>query len=107
MEFCVLVYAGEPFVKACYRDGQLEPICYDILYSVKASVQVKHWPNTQATAQRLTEEFSSTSGLQQKLIDYAGGCVQLGFDYFKDQFWKEFLLIVKAFKAARLFNPES
>ena len=30
------------------------------------------------------EEFSSTPRLQQKLIDYAGGCVQPGFDNFED-----------------------
>ena len=64
---------------------------------MKASVQVKHWPNTQATARRLAEEFSSTPGLQQ---------VQPGYDYFEDKFWTEFLPIVNAFKAARLFNPE-
>lgn len=105
----VLVDAGELFVKACYNlegDGQIAPICYDILSSVKAAVQVKYWPNTRAVAWRLAEEFNTTPGLQQKLNDYATGCVQPGFDYFEDKFWTEFLPIVNAFKAARLFNPE-
>ena len=45
MKLCVLVDAEETFVNACYNlegDGQLAPICYDILSSVKASVQVKN-----------------------------------------------------------------
>ena len=46
------------------------------------------------------EEFSSTPGLQQKLIDYAGGCVQPGYHYSEDKFWMEFLPIANAFKAA-------
>ena len=29
-----------------------------------------------------------------------------GFDYFENKFWIEFLPIVIAFEAARLFNPE-
>ena len=73
---------------------------------MKASVQVKHWPNTQAAARRLAEEFSTTPGLLQKLIDYAAGCVQPGFDYLENKLWTEFLPIVNAFKTARLFNPE-
>ena len=36
------------------------------------------------------EEFSSTPELQQKLIDYAGGCVQPCFGSFEDKFWMEF-----------------
>ena len=44
------------------------------------------------------EEFSSTPGLQQKLIP--------GFNNFEDKFRMEFLPIVNAFKVARLFNPE-
>ena len=32
--------------------------------------------------------------------------MQTGFDYFENKFWTEFLPIVNAFKAARLFNPE-
>ena len=33
-------------------------------------------------------------------------CNLHGFDYFENKFWIEFLPIVIAFKAARLFNPE-
>ena len=87
IELSVLVDAGEPFVKACYNlegDGQLAPICYDILSAVKASIQVKHWPNTEAVAKRLEEEFN-TPGLKQNLMDCAADCVQPGFDYFLDR----------------------
>ena len=56
-------------------------------------------------ARRLAEEFTSP-GLQQKLIDYAADCVQPSYDYFEKKFWTDFLPIVNAFKAARLFNPE-
>lgn len=70
IELSVLIDAGEPFVKACYKlegDGELAAVCYDILCS---SVQVKHWPNPVAVARRLAEDFN-TPGLQQQLIDYA------------------------------------
>ena len=54
IELAVIVDVGEPFVKACYNlegDGPLAPVCYEMLSSVRASVQVKHWPNTQAVVQ--------------------------------------------------------
>ncbi len=98
IELSIVVDVGEPFIKACYNlegDGQLAAMCYDILSSVKASVQVKHWPNTQAVARRRAEEFSTTPGLQQKLIDYAADCVQPGYDYFENKFWTEFLMLSK------------
>ena len=34
-------------------DGPLAPVCYEMLSSARASVQVKHWPNTQAVAWKL------------------------------------------------------
>ena len=107
IEFAVIVDVGEPFVKATYSlegDGPLAPACYETLSSVKASVQVKHWPNTKAIARRLAEEFQNP-GLEQKLMDYALSCVQPGFTYFQIKFWNQLSPLVNAFKAARLFDP--
>ena len=58
IELVVIVDVGEPFVKACYNlegDGPLAPVCYEMLSSVRAAVQVKHWPNTQAVARKFTQ----------------------------------------------------
>lgn len=45
IELAVTIAAGEPFVKACYTlegDGPLALTCYEVLSTVKASIQVKH-----------------------------------------------------------------
>lgn len=107
IELAVIVDVGEPFVKACYNlegDGPLAPVCYEILSSVRAAVQVKHWPNTQAIARKLALEFGSPA-LEQQLMAYALACVQPGFTYFENKFWSELRSSVDAFKAARLFHP--
>ena len=64
IELTVIVDVGEPFVKACYNLEGDDPLAPIILSSVRASVQVKHWPNTQAVARRLATEFRNP-GLEQ------------------------------------------
>ena len=78
IELSVIVDAGKSFVKACYDlkgDELLAPVCYEIVSSVRASVQVKHWPNTPAVAQRLASEFQNPA-LEQQLLSHALACVQ-------------------------------
>lgn len=104
VELSVSVDAGEPFVKATYRlegDGPLALECYEILSSVKAAVQVCHFPNTLAIAKRL----ANTTFPEEHWVRYAKACVQPGYDYFKSKFDQDLRPVVDAFKAARLFNP--
>ena len=107
IELAVTIDVGEPFVKATYSlegDGPLAPACYEILSTVKASVQVKHWPNTKTIAHRLAQEFQSPP-LEQQLMDHALSCVQPAFTYFENKFSNQLSSLVHAFKAARLFDP--
>ena len=48
------------------------PIYYEVLSSVRASVQVKHWPNTQAVAQILAQN----PAMEQILLTHTITCVQ-------------------------------
>ena len=107
IELAVTIDAGEPFVKACYSlegDGPLALSCYEVLSTVKASIQVKHWANTRALAQKLAAE-RQLPGLEQQLMAYALTCVQPGFTYFESKFGGELLPSVRAFQAASLFHP--
>ena len=107
IELAVTIDAGEPFVKACYTlegDGPLALSCNEVLSTVKASIQVKHWPNTHALAQKFAAE-RQLPALKQQLMTYALTCVQPGFTYFESKFGGELLPCVKAFQAATLFHP--
>ena len=78
IELSVIVDAGKPFVKACYDlegDEPLAPVCYEMLSSVRASMQVKHWPNTHPVAQKLASEFQNPT-LEPQLLSHALACVQ-------------------------------
>ena len=104
MELAVTIDAGESFVKACYTlegNGPLALSCYEVLSTVRASIQVKHWPNTRALARRFTE-VHQIPALEQQLITYALSCVQHGFTYFKSKFGGELLPCVKTFQASSL-----
>ena len=50
------------------------------------------WPNTQAVALKLAQEFG-TPGLEQQLMVYALKCVQPEF-IFEKKFWRELLISV-------------
>ena len=106
-ELAVTIDAGAAFVKACYTlegDGPLVLTCYEVLSTVKASIQVQHWPNTHAVARQLAAQQKQPA-LEQQLITYAKSCVQPGFTYFESKFDGELLPCVKAFKAASFFHP--
>ena len=107
IELVVTVDGGEAFVKACYTlegDGPLALTCYEVLFTVKASIQVQHWPNTHAVAHQLALQHKQQA-LEQNLITYAMSCVEPGFTYFESKFDGELLPSVKAFKATSLFHP--
>ena len=56
--------------------------CFCMLSSVRVSEQVKHWPNTEAVARRLAQEFGSP-GLEQQLKIHALKCVQPGLPFLR------------------------
>ena len=104
IELAVNVDVGEVFVKAIYElegDGPLALECYEKIMGVRSSIQVRHWPNTAAVAKRIATAMQP----EQYWINYASNCVQRGFDYFEEKFFKDFTPIMDAFKSARLFNP--
>lgn len=67
----MVVDAGKAFVKAYYQlegDGPLAPICYEVLSSVRASVQVKHWLNSQGVASLALE--AQNPAMEQLLLTH-------------------------------------
>ena len=106
VELAVTIDAGEPFVKVCYTlegDGPLALSCYEVLSTVKAAIQVKHWANIRAIAQKFAAE-RQLPALEQQLMAYALTCVQPGFTYFENRFGGELLPCV-SFQATSLFHP--
>ena len=88
IEFAVTVDAGESFIKACYTlegDGPLALSCYEVLSTVRASIQVKHWPNTRALVQRFAAEHQIPALEQlewwkkheEKLPRWSAACCQV------------------------------
>ena len=80
IELAVTIDTGEPFVKACYTlegDGPLALSCYEVLSTVRASIQVKHWANTCALARKFAAE-RQLPALKQQLMTYALTYVQTG-----------------------------
>ena len=79
-ELAVTIDAGESFVKACYtlEDSPLALSCYEVLSTVKALIQVKHWGKTHAVAWKCAVECQLPA-VEQQLMTYALTCVQPGF----------------------------
>lgn len=73
IELAITIDAGESFVKACYTlegDGPLALTCHEVLSTVRASIQVKHWANTRAIARKIAMD-RQVSALEQQLVTYA------------------------------------
>ncbi len=68
---------------------------------MKVAVQVRHWPNTTAIAQKIADQQHS----EQSWLAYALACVKPGLDYFTAKFEGDLLPIMEAFKSARIFDP--
>lgn len=102
----VTVDAGKIFVQTTYNlegDGPLVLDCFEKLEAVNRSIQVKHFPNTNAIIALVTK--NKPPHVAQQWQQYAENCVQAGFDYYQNRFNGHLGLTVSAFKAARLFNP--
>ena len=107
MELAVTIDAGGSFVKVCYSlegDGPLALSCSEVLYTVRALIQVKHWPNTRALARRFAE-VCQIPALEQQLITYALTCVQPGFITSKASLRENYCLVLKPFKLPVSFIP--
>ena len=110
-ELAAIVDAGETFVKATYNlegDGPVvlrcyEILCYEILNTLTASIQVGHYPNVQAIARILSGGSPVTF---QQWVEYANSCIKPGLQYFLNKLSEELSGSVAAFKAARLFLPQ-
>ena len=77
------------FMKATYDlegDGPLALECYEKIIRARNSIQVHHWPNTAAFANRIATALQS----EQYWMSYAGNCVQRGFDYFEVKYFSGF-----------------
>ena len=69
------------------------------------SIEVRHFPNTDAVITQLSSGLLSHIGSQWRL--YAESCVRPGFDYFTSRFnGGELSASLAAFKVARLFSPQ-
>ena len=105
LELAVVIDAGEPFVKATYKlegDSALAFTCYEIYSSLEATVQLQHYPNLCALANKLS---GRSTALYNKFVQYGKARVQPGLLYFKSKFSNELSSSLDAFKAARLFLP--
>lgn len=53
-----------------FSDGTFALTCYNLLSTVKASIQVQHWPNTHTVACQLAVQHKQPA-LEQQLVTYA------------------------------------
>ena len=107
LEMAAVVDAGRQFVQTTYNlegNGPLVLQCYEQIEVIFQSVQVCHFPNTDAVIRQLSSGLPSHVGPQWRL--YAESCVRPGFDYFTSRFHGELSATLAAFKVARLFSPQ-
>ena len=96
----VNVDVGEVLVKTTHDlegDGPLALESYKEIIGVRNSIQVHHWPNTDAVAKRIATALQP----EQYWMSYTGNCVQKDFDYFVE-FFHDFTIIMDTFKSACL-----
>ena len=87
LEIAAVVDAGRQFVQTTYNlegDGPLVLQCYEQIEVIFQSIQVRHFPNTDAVITQLSSGLPSHIGPQWRL--YAESCVRPGFDYFTSRF---------------------
>ncbi len=101
MKLAMTIDAGEPFVKAAYRDGPHIFSAYEEINALTASISTQFYTNTIGVARKL----SSNPVQQQQLIDYSKSCVQPAYSYFNVKFGHDLKQTVEAFKYARFFDP--
>ena len=105
VEFAAIVDAGKQFVQATYKlegDGPLVFQCYEIISVLSTSVVMKNYPNVQAVVRNIAKSTEQ----QLKWIKCARQCIKPALDYYKEHLQADIISTpLKAFKAARLFDP--
>lgn len=105
IELAAVIDFGEPFVRATYRlegDGALVFQCYEVIDTVRASIQAANMPNLLAIATKLSGGVANS---RQLMVDHGCCCIQPGIDYFNRQLTSTLHRLLTAFKAARYFSP--
>ena len=88
VELEVVIDVGEPFVKATYKlegDGALAFTCYEIYSSPEATVQLQHYPNLCALANKLSRK---STALYNKFMQYGKPRILTWFTVFQFQVFK-------------------
>ena len=78
VELAVTVDAGKPFMQTTYNlegDGRLALYCYEQIEAVFHSIQVQHFPNTDAVIRQLTTGQPAHMAWTWTWKTYAQGCV--------------------------------
>ena len=106
VELAAIVDTGKPFVQATYKlegDGILAFQCYEIISALNTSVVMENYPNVQAVVKSIAK---GKTDVQLKWMKHARLCIQPGMDYYQEHLQASIMSVpLKAFKAARLFNP--
>ena len=79
----VVVDAGRQLVQSTYNlegNGPLVLHCFEYIEAAFHSIQVRHFPNTDAVIREVCVGQPAHVSAQMK--EYAKSCVQPGFDYF-------------------------
>ena len=105
MEFAAVVDAGKQFVQATYKlegNGPLAFQCYEVISALSTSVMMENYPNVQTVVRNI----SRSTEQQLKRRKYTRKCIMLALDYYKEHLEADVMSTpLKAFKAARLFDP--
>ena len=104
IELAAIVDWGEPFVKATYRlegDGALAFECFEVIDTIRASIQSGTTPNVQAVADRLSGGVPSQ---KQLVLDHVHKYVKPAIDYFNLQLSSTLNRTLSGFKAAYILR---
>ena len=106
VEFAAIVDARKSFVQATYKlegDGPIVFQCYEIISALSTTVVMENYPNVQAVVKSIAK---GKTDLQLKWMKYARLCIKPALDYYKEHLQADLMSVpLKAFKAARLFDP--
>ena len=105
VEFAAIIDAGKQFVQATYKlegNGPLAFQCYEVINALSTSVMMENYPNVEAVVRNI----SRSTEQQLKWRKYARKCIMPALDYYKEHLEADIMSTpLKAFKAARLFDP--
>ena len=104
IELAVTVHAMAAFVKATYileGDGPLALMAYECVRSLYAHIATEYFI-VSAVAKHLA---NGDRAHEQHLSDYARGCVELAYSYFRSKFDNDIKAAMEEFKTAWYFSP--